>query len=63
MLELLSCEGFDVAIIEENRWDIQPIARPKLAPAFREMTDDDLLVSVFSAVLKPSGSGAGWASA
>ena len=63
MLKLFSSAGFDVEIIEENRWNVLPIDRSQLAPLFQDISDDELLVSGFSAVLKPSKLAAGLANA
>ena len=45
--------GFDVDVVRAVRWGSVPLARPKLALEFRELPEDDLLVSDVDFVLRP----------
>lgn len=56
MLELFRQAGFDVEVTEVERWDELPIKRAKLAPEFQHWSDEELRVSVFSVILRPTHS-------
>lgn len=53
MLKIFSDEGFAVEVVSAERWEALPTPRRNLAPAFRALPDDALLVSGFVAVLRP----------
>lgn len=53
MLAAFRGSGFETQLVDVRRWPSTPIAREKLAPEFRHLPEDDLLVSGFHAVLKP----------
>jgi len=54
MLGLFRAEGFSATITRAVKWDRLPTDKARLAPRFRAIADDDLLVSSFTAVLRPS---------
>jgi SAM-dependent methyltransferase len=56
MLELFSQAGFETELVRVDRWDSLPTPRSRLAPEFRSLPDDDLLVRVFDVLLRPTGS-------
>ncbi|MEM7770703.1 MAG: class I SAM-dependent methyltransferase [Cyanobacteria bacterium P01_A01_bin.37] len=54
MLQVFAHSGFRVVDHKIlSTWDQQPIVREKMAPEFRDFSDEDLKVSVFSVVLEP----------
>lgn len=53
MLELFARQGFGTRVTRDDRWPRLPTPRRVLAPRFRAMTDDELLTSSFSVVLRP----------
>jgi hypothetical protein len=46
--------GFLVDVKSAVRWNVAPIATKQLAPEFRHLSQDDLLVSSFHVLLRPS---------
>lgn len=54
MLELFETAGFDVELERVERWDRLPTARKHLAPEFRSVPEEDLLVNGFDAILRPA---------
>ncbi len=46
--------GFNVEVINSDNWDKAPIARKKLAEEFSEIEDEELLISGFDVILKPT---------
>jgi hypothetical protein len=54
LLELCAKAGLEVEVVAERRWDALPIARKKLAPAFRGLDDEDLLVRELEILLRPA---------
>lgn len=54
MIDLFEQANFQVKIGEVRCWDQLPIARQKLAREFQQFTDDELRVSGFDVVLRPS---------
>jgi SAM-dependent methyltransferase len=52
MLRSFEAAGFDVEVVQARRWPAPPIARARLAAPFRDLPQDDLLVSGFRAVLR-----------
>lgn len=54
MLDLFRAQGFSATITREVKWSRLPTPKAQLAPRFRVMADDDLLVSSFTAVLRPA---------
>ncbi len=54
MLEMMQQAGFDAQVVGVDRWNKLPTPRKKLAAEFRSVPEDDLLVSGFDVVLKPS---------
>jgi hypothetical protein len=53
MLALFRDAGFEAEVTRVARWDIPPLPRHKLAPEFRGLSDDDLLVREFDVLLRP----------
>ena len=53
MLKLFDEAGFDTQIIFEDRWDIIPISRNKMAEIFRNLPTDDFLISGWEVILRP----------
>ena len=53
ILTLMQAAGFEVEVINVDRWEQVPIVRHKLHPVFAKFSDDDLLVSGFDVLLKP----------
>jgi SAM-dependent methyltransferase len=45
--------GFAVDVVQTDRWDEVPIARKQLSAEFRDMDDQNLLISGFDVILKP----------
>jgi hypothetical protein len=54
MLDVFQSVGFDIDIVRVDRWKALPTPRSRMALAFRELDDDELLVSAFDVVLRPS---------
>lgn len=54
MLDLFRNAGFDVTVLDMNRWQELPIRRDSLAPAFREIGEEELLISGFDVLLRPA---------
>ncbi len=54
MLDLFRKAGFNVEVVQEERWDRLPTPRGKLAPPFRELPDDELSVRGFHVLLRPA---------
>ncbi len=52
MLTVFTQAGFDYTLPRVLRWEHLPISRNKLDDAYRQLNDDDLLVSGFDVVLK-----------
>jgi SAM-dependent methyltransferase len=52
MLSMFDAAGFDHQLARVVRWERLPIARSALAQPFRQLSDDDLLVSGFDVVLR-----------
>lgn len=53
MLALFEKCGFSVEESRVDKWDRLPIARQKLSRSFRDLPEDDLLVSGFDVILLP----------
>jgi Methyltransferase domain len=53
MLEIFERAGFHVAWVAKESWDRLPIERQNLAKQFRSITDEELKISAFDAVLVP----------
>jgi SAM-dependent methyltransferase len=53
MIELMRAAGFHVDVVHADRWDTLPTSRTKLAPSYRSIPEEDLLVRGFDAVLRP----------
>lgn len=54
MLALFREAGFAAEVTRTSRWDEPPLPRRKLAPEFRDLPDDDLLVREFDVLLHPT---------
>ncbi len=54
MLDLFKRAGFDTQVVDLKRWPELPTPRSRLG-RFRDLSDEDLTVSVFQAVAKPVG--------
>jgi SAM-dependent methyltransferase len=52
--ELFERAGFDVEVVRAVRWQRLPLARSKLDSEFRDLPDEDLLVSDIDVVLRPA---------
>lgn len=46
--------GFAVSLPEVNRWDRVPIPRQRLAPPYRDLSEDDLCAATVRMVLRPA---------
>lgn len=53
MSEFFREAGFEVRIDKLERWNVPPILQNRLAPEFKDLTDEELRVSGFSVVLWP----------
>jgi SAM-dependent methyltransferase len=53
MLKLFEVAGFDVMVLQIDRWSQLPTPRKKLSVDFRHLPEDDLSVSGFDVVLAP----------
>jgi len=53
MVECMRSAGFDVQVLNLERWNTLPTPRHRMAREFRSVPDDDLLVSGFDVVLRP----------
>jgi len=53
MLTMFQQTGFDVEVVEVERWERLPTPREKLAAEFRNISTDELLVSGFDVILHP----------
>lgn len=51
--------GFDVRVVDVMRWAQLPTPRRRLAPSFRALSDDELLVRHFDVVGRPTEDNAG----
>jgi hypothetical protein len=51
MLSLFREAGFEPEVIHVGRWDKLPIARRKIAPEFRKLSDEDLLTREWDVLL------------
>lgn len=54
MLELFTRAGFELEVVEINRWPAAPTPTGRLWGPYRHLEEDDLLVSSFDAVLCPA---------
>lgn len=54
MLRLFEEAGFDVQVCGIDRWPSLPNARRNLAPAFKDLPEEDLRVSGFDVILRPT---------
>ena len=54
MLAIFKKAGFKVDVTIIETWDKLPIPRSKLSYDFRDLSDEDLCVSVFDVLLKPN---------
>ena len=52
MLSIFKKAGFNIEILNADKWNESPIARKNLAEEFREIDEDDLLISGFDVILK-----------
>lgn len=55
MLRCFSETGFDVKVLQVDRFASLPTPRSRMAPEFRNLPESDLLVSGFDVVLRPAG--------
>ncbi|NEQ64711.1 MAG: class I SAM-dependent methyltransferase [Symploca sp. SIO2D2] len=53
MINLFKQAGFDVEIVEVNRWTNLPLSRDKLSKQFANISDEELSISGFSVILRP----------
>lgn len=54
MLRRFEAAGFNVEVVQVDRWDTLPIPRSRMDPQFRGLALDDLLVSGFDVILRPA---------
>lgn len=54
MLRAMEEAGFELASVERGEWDSLPLARARLAPAFRGLDDRDLLTRQADVVARPA---------
>ncbi len=54
MLRLFDDAGFEVEICGIDRWPSLPVARRSLAPAFKDLPEEDLRVLGFDVILRPA---------
>ena len=54
MISLMQEAGFDVDVVRFHKWDKVPIERQKLHPSFVHSSEEDLLVSGFDVLLRPT---------
>jgi len=54
MMRIFAAEGFSVATLTTGRFEALPLSRNALAREFRSLSDEDLLISDFHAVLSVS---------
>jgi len=52
MVGIFEQAGFKCTLLRVKRWEQLPTPREKMDPAFRQLSDDDLLVSEFDILLK-----------
>ena len=53
MLNIFKKTGFKVETTIIETWDKLPISRQNLSSEFRDISDEDLCISVFDVMLKP----------
>jgi len=53
MIGLMEAAGFAVDVIDQQRWPALPLPREKMAPQFREFTDEDFMVCEMRIVMRP----------
>jgi len=53
LLDRFAAAGFEVEVVHVDRWEHLPLARARMAPEFRGLATDDLLVSGFDVVARP----------
>jgi hypothetical protein len=53
MIGLMEEAGFSVEVISEQRWSQLPLARHKMAPQFRQFTDEDFMVCDMRVMMRP----------
>jgi methyltransferase family protein len=54
MCRMFEHAGFDVNVVQTDRFSDLPTPRAKLTEPYRSLPDEDLLVSAFDAILRPS---------
>jgi hypothetical protein len=54
MLELFEKAGFEVEVLEVQRWDRLPTPRENLSKEFRNLSDEELCISDLFVLLKPA---------
>ncbi len=54
MLSLFEDAGFEVEVCGIDRWPSLPVARRSLAPAFKDLPEEDLRVLGFDVILRPA---------
>jgi hypothetical protein len=55
MLDVFKCAGFECHLPRVVRWETLPTPRANLNASFRQLPDEDLLVSGFDVVLRRKG--------
>lgn len=53
ILERFDQAGFDGEVVGQTRWPAPPIRRDRLAPEFRDRSDDELSLAEFDVLLRP----------
>jgi hypothetical protein len=54
MIGLMETAGFSVEVISEQRWPALPLSRGRMAPQFRQFTDEDFMVCEVRLIMRPA---------
>ena len=53
MISIIQDAGFDVQVIDTDKWNQMPIKKSSLWDYFRDMPDEELLISGFDIIITP----------
>lgn len=53
MMDIFNNAGFEVNVVQINRWAKPPIHRKSLSKEFQNLSEDELRISVFDVILRP----------
>ena len=53
ILLMMQAAGFDIEVVNVDRWRRLPIEKQQMHPVFAKFSDDDLLISGFDVLLRP----------